>query len=108
MVQRVSLYHALVEPHLIYCCSVWCAAMNTLREKVTVVQRKTVRAITDYKKHVTDDLFASLKITPVFERWRQLEALWLVLSMHKFQKIECLGNGNLTACQVCLLPFRGS
>lgn len=41
--QRVELYHALIESHLTYCCTVWSATLNSLREKLAVLQRKAPR-----------------------------------------------------------------
>ncbi|OQV14724.1 hypothetical protein BV898_11096 [Hypsibius exemplaris] len=75
--QRVSLYHALIQPHFDFCCVVWSAAKSTLRKKVATTQRKAIRALTNYQEHVTPELFARLGISHVFERWRQKEAVWL-------------------------------
>jgi hypothetical protein len=76
--QRKALYHAFVEPHFDYCSAVWSPATKKSREKVAVVQRVALQALTDYKLSVSgDDLFRKWKITPVFERWRQAEAIWM-------------------------------
>ena len=40
------LYLGLVEPHLIYCCSVWGSCGTVLRQKIEKLQNRAVRIIT--------------------------------------------------------------
>ena len=67
----------MIQPHLDYCAPVWSAASETLRNGVAVLQRKAIGAVINYQEHVTPELFDRVQITPVFERWKRMEAVWL-------------------------------
>ena len=60
----ISLYYSLFHCHLSYGISIWGVANKTLLEKVFLLQKKAIRAITksDFLAH-TDPLFKKLRIT---------------------------------------------
>lgn len=73
--QRKSLYLAFVQPHLDYCATARSAASQCFREKIAVLQRDALRAITNYWFSVTDELYRDIGIDHVFERWKHAEAI---------------------------------
>ena len=58
-----TLYQTLIQPHLDYGITFWGGAHNTNLNKLTVIQKKVIRNITNskYNQH-TDPLFKELKI----------------------------------------------
>ena len=58
-----SLYYSLFNSHLSYGITLWGVANNTLLEKIVLLQKRAIRAITksDFLAH-TDPLFSNLKI----------------------------------------------
>ena len=82
--QRVMLYHAIIQPHLDYCSTVWSTASKCLLEKILVKQRSAVRAILNYQEEARADVMEMLGIQPAVERWKKLESLWL----YKIRKME--------------------
>ena len=58
-----TLYHCLVAPHISYGIEAWYAAPQTISNRISVLQKKTVRAVNHlpYNSH-TNDYFASMNI----------------------------------------------
>ena len=74
--QRVALYHAVIEPHLDYCSSVWSSAGKTLLNSIRVKQRQAIRAILNYRESVREETFGRLGIMEATERWAKRLAVW--------------------------------
>ena len=62
----VTLYYALVHPHLLYCLPVYSCTSSKNINKLELIQKKVIRTITksNYTAH-TAPLFNSLKIMPL-------------------------------------------
>ena len=97
--QRVGLYHALIEPHVDYCCTVWSSAAKTLLDSICVKQRMAARAIFDYKVIVRDDTLVRLGIMPARKRWKKRLAIWL----YKIRKPEV---PNVPQYMRDMIPFK--
>ena len=63
----LTLYYALVYPYLTYCNLIWASAYVTNLERIYLLQKRAVRAISqaDYKAS-SNPLFANLKILDIF------------------------------------------
>ena len=75
----VSLYYTLFHSHLAYCLSIWGTSNDGYLSKLTVLQKKVIRAITlsDFNAHSTP-LFKHLKILKVKDLYNQkiMSLMW--------------------------------
>ena len=67
----VCLYYALIYPYLTYCNPIWGGASDVHLNKLLLIQKKTVRAITksSYREH-SDPLFYDLGILKVHDIYK--------------------------------------
>jgi hypothetical protein len=76
--ERLSLYHAFVEPALDYCAPVWSAASESLHRKIEVTQRNALRVIGGYRpRESVNQKFEEWKIETASQRWKRMDATWL-------------------------------
>ncbi|OWA52602.1 hypothetical protein BV898_17051 [Hypsibius exemplaris] len=60
-------------PPATYCCSVWSPGSVKWMNEIAGVERSALRAMNGYRSHLDEELFAQLKITPVFEHGKVAE-----------------------------------
>ena len=65
---KTALYYSLVYPYLTYCSTVWASTYVTNLNRIFLLQKRAVRAITnsDYLAH-SAPLFSDLKILDIFK-----------------------------------------
>ena len=63
----LQLYHALIEPYLMYCNIVWAAHQSTVLKQLFISQKKAIRLITfsPWQSH-TKQLFIKLELLTVY------------------------------------------
>jgi hypothetical protein len=72
--REIKLYHALIQPHFDYCCSVWDGLGENLSMKVQKLQKRAVRVITSssYDTMSASCLLDSLQLDKLSLRRKKL------------------------------------
>jgi hypothetical protein len=65
---KLSLYYTLIYPYLTYCNKVWSSTYVSSLNRILLLQKRAVRAITnsDYRAHSTP-LFLDLKVLDIYK-----------------------------------------
>ena len=73
-----NLYNTLILPYLSYCNIVWGKCSNTLINKLYVLQKRALRAITNsHPRTPSDPLFKKLKVLNIFDICKLQTALFM-------------------------------
>ena len=61
--QMINIYHAIFSSHLLYGCQIWSQKLQSVADKITVLQKNSLRIMTfsDFKAH-SEPLFKQLNI----------------------------------------------
>ena len=101
-----SLYHALVEPHLNYCCLLFGGAYDTHLNSLVVAQRKCIRVIDgeSYYAH-SNPIFARLNILKFKDLYKLNLGIYLHKNWTKFQQYLNTSNYNTRGDSIFNPPF---
>ncbi len=85
----ISIYYSLFHSHLLYCCNIISCVSKTNLKRITILQKKAVRAITnsEYNSH-TAHLFLKCKIMPFENLLIMQRALFMHSIYHNYQHIS--------------------
>ena len=79
----VNIYHAIVEPHFLYCSSVWDSIDETQTQQLQKLQNRAARIITgaSYTTH-TCDIFNQLNWSTLADQRKYHKALLMQKIIH--------------------------
>ena len=92
---RQTLCASLIQPHIDYCCSSWFGGLSvTLKERLSVIQRKMVRFVCgmDYRGHVDNKNLRDLTWLNIPDRVRLFRMSHLFRIRHKLAPKYLLSN----------------
>ena len=101
-----TLYHCLVSPHISYGIEAWYAAPKTATDRISVIQKKVIRAINrlPYNTH-TNDYFKSMRIPKLEDIYHLQLGKYMFTNQNKFNLVSDVHSHNTRSRNNLALPL---